>query len=232
MITGRDEVVALLPAAGFGHRLQSDVPKQYLELSGGSVLDCTLRQIRLVPAVGRIILVVSGAEINQRQFPEDVLLTAGGDTRADSVRNGLEYIRTQLQHDGLVLVHDAARPCVRVADVNRLIDEAGTSEHGGILAIPVHDTMKRTDDNQNITATIDRGNVWRAVTPQLFMINPLCAALDKAKADNIAITDEASAMEYSGYRPRVVACAQDNLKITVPEDMALARLILSSRNGT
>ena len=231
MSSGRNTVVALLPAAGFGSRLGSDVPKQYLELVGGSVLDCTLQRIRSVTTVSEIVLAVSAEELDRRSYPEDVLLTAGGNTRAMSVYNGLEFIRNTLNHNGLVLVHDAARPCVRAADIGRLIDEAGQSVDGGILAVPVHDTVKRVDENNRITATIDRTGLWRAVTPQLFMVGPLLEALQKAAADNIAVTDEASAMEYAGFNPRVVPCAQDNIKITVAEDMALARQILTAQNN-
>ena len=230
MISKRDEVVALVPAAGFGSRMGSNLPKQYLALNDSSVLDCTLERIRAVPDVSRIVLVVSSVELeHQRSFPDDVFITAGGETRAQSVRNGLIYIRDELKHTSLVLVHDAARPCVRVADINRLIDEVGQSADGGILAIPVHDTLKRSNDSRQITATVDRSNIWRAVTPQLFELEPLVAALDKADHDGITVTDEASAIEYMGGKPCVVECAQDNIKITVPEDLALARIILAAQ---
>ena len=229
----RDEVVALLPAAGFGSRMGGTQPKQFQRLNERSVLECTIDRIRAVPAVSRIVLVVSQAELNEkRSFPRDVFLASGGHTRAQSVRNGLEYIRDALGHTAQVLVHDAARPCVRVADISRLIDEVGQSQHGGILAIPVHDTLKRTNENQQIVTTVDRDNMWRAVTPQLFPLEPLIDALDVAERDGIAVTDEASAMEYVGSTPCVVLSAQDNIKITVPDDMALARVILAAQDQT
>ena len=230
MSSQRGNVVALLPAAGYGSRLGGDVPKQNLQLTGGSVLDCTLHHIRSVAMVSEIVLVVSSAELKQRSYPDDVRLTIGGNTRAMSVYNGLKYIHQTLNHDGMVLVHDAARPCVRVADIERLIDDAGKSADGGILAVPMHDTVKRVDKKSRITTTVDRVGLWRAVTPQLFMVGPLLAALQKAAADHIPVTDEASAMEYAGFHPRVVPCAQDNIKITVAEDMALARQILTAQN--
>ncbi|MEM7256662.1 MAG: 2-C-methyl-D-erythritol 4-phosphate cytidylyltransferase, partial [Pseudomonadota bacterium] len=190
----------------------------------------TLGRLQSVPAVSEVVVVVAASEVEQQAVElGPVHVTAGGATRAASVVNGLNYIRDQLHHDGPVLVHDAARPCVRVEDINQLIAKVGNNEHGGILAIALHDTLKRADDEQCIADTVDRNCMWRAVTPQLFRADKLLHALKQAHAQGLEVTDEASAMELAGYRPRLVAGAQDNIKITVADDLLLARLIIKSQ---
>lgn len=230
MGTVRDGIVALLPAAGFGSRMGSRLPKQYHKLTHESVLKTTLNRLQSVPAVTAVVVVVAAPEVDtQSRALAPVHVACGGDSRAQSVINGLEYIQRQLDHNGRVLVHDAARPCVRIDDINRLIDETGDCSQGGILAIPVHDTLKRASDDNHIVKTVSRANMWRAVTPQLFRVDVLLPALRNALESNQQITDEASAMEYAGYAPRLVAGAQDNIKITVAEDLPLARVILQSQ---
>ncbi len=232
MSDGRGDIVALVPAAGSGSRMSSDVPKQYLQLDHESVLMVTLRRLRMVPAVSRIVVVVSDTQHQLNCIDiQGVSVTVGGDTRAASVLNGLVYIRDELKHTGRVMVHDAARPCVRVADINRLVTTVGDNEHGGILAVPVHDTLKRSDDKSRIVDTVDRNFMWRAVTPQLFMIGKLIQALEHARANDVQVTDEASAMEYAGYQPTLVSSAQDNIKITVADDLVLARTILNAQEN-
>ena len=225
------DVVALVPAAGSGSRMGSHVPKQYLPITHETVLQCTLTRINSVPCVSRIVVVVSATEVQKHAINDEVHITTGGCTRAESVMNGLRYIREQLSHTGLVLVHDAARPCVRVSDISRLIAEVGSSSHGGILAVPVHDTLKRGDGDARISATVDRHDMWRAVTPQLFYVEKLLDALQQADRKGLRVTDEASAMELAGYRPLLVAGAQDNIKITVADDLSLARTILKSQES-
>lgn len=211
----------------------ADKPKQYLSLNGEPILSHTLKRLWLVPAVENIVVMAPAADVTQcaGDYPTSHV-TAGGNSRAASVANGLEYCRKQLNHDGLVLVHDAARPCVRVADITRLVEEVGSSVHGGILAIPVHDTLKRADADQNIETTVSRERMWRAVTPQLFPAPVLASALQSAEQKKHLITDEASAMELAGYKPRLVAGSQDNIKITVADDLLLASTILTAQENS
>lgn len=225
------EIVAIVPAAGHGSRMGLSTPKQYLPLHGSMVLACTLERLCAVSAVTKIVLVVGQSD----PLPVDLLpdnkldVVIGGETRTESVLNGLMHVRDTYGDSGSVLVHDAARPCVRVADIEKLIIAVGETESGGLLAIPVHDTLKRSDQNQDVCATIDRQNVWRAVTPQLFRSRLLIEALTGAQQNQVMVTDEASAMEQAGYKPRLVRCEQDNIKITEPADMLLAQIILEAQ---
>jgi len=233
-VTGtRDDIVALVPAAGSGSRMGADTPKQYLSLQGETIISHTLKRLHSVRAITQVVVMVPAEDVGRcsTEFPT-ASVTAGGDTRAASVANGLEYCRTQLNHEGFVLVHDAARPCVRVADINHLIEQVGHSEHGGILATPVHDTLKRADNDQCIEATVTRERMWRAVTPQMFPAPLLAAALQSAAEKDLPVTDEASAMELAGYKPQLVAGSQDNLKITVADDLSLADTILTAQENS
>ncbi len=233
MNSARDEIVALLPAAGTGSRMGGEIPKQYLALKDDTVLGTALARLLAVPLVSRVVITVASAESERViQSAKNIHVTTGGDTRAESVLNGLYYIRDSLNYRGRVLVHDAARPCVRVEDISRLIDAVADSPDGGILAIPVHDTLKRADAHQCVEETVSRDNMWRAVTPQLFPLELLIEALLDARDTAKQVTDEASAMELAGFRPQLVAGAADNIKITVADDLALARTILNSQEST
>ena len=220
--------------------MQSDVPKQYLPLGGRSVLDLTLSRFAGLPGLAGVILVTSG-EVPQTIATglgaHDVPIhpVEGGASRAESVRNGLAFIRDHWARvspgaagDGRsewVMVHDAARPCVRPADIRRLL-EAVRAPEGGLLAAPVRDTIKRVDPEGRVGETVDRRPLMHALTPQLFPAGVLLEAIDAALAAGFEVTDEASAIERAGLRPRAVTGASDNLKITHPEDLAVARAIL------
>ena len=230
----------LLPAAGSGQRMRSETPKQYLRLGERSVLDLALSRFTELPGLAGVVLVTSGS------LPESVgdFLSAldvpvyrveGGATRAESVRNGLAMFRDRWaelspsqsgsgEHEW-VMVHDAARPCVRPEDVQRLL-EAVRAPAGGLLAAPVRDTIKRVDPDGRVVETVDRRPLMHALTPQLFPAGVLLDAIDGALAAGFEVTDEASAVERAGLRPRAVVGAADNLKITHPEDLAVARAIL------
>ncbi len=225
------DVIAVVPAAGHGRRMGLDTPKQYLPLNGSSVLVRTLDRLHDVTSIKKIVVVVGADDSLPDNIKSDARLdiVTGGATRADSVRNGLLHLHRHLKFSGNVLVHDAARPCVRVKDIDKLITAVASDEQGGLLAIPVHDTLKRADNNQAVCATVDRVQVWRAVTPQLFRTDLLIKALLHAQDKQLAITDEASAMECLGYKPRLVKCEQDNIKITEPADMQLAQVILEAQ---
>lgn len=217
-------IVAIIPAAGVGSRMQADKPKQYLRIAGKTILEHTLAVIATHPAVARIILVVGNDDpyLPQLTLPTNVQVVIGGETRAESVLNGLRAINAP---NAWALVHDAARPCLRHSEIDQLLQIE--SEQGAILAIPVTDTIKRANAAQDIIATEDRSRLWQAQTPQFFPAALLERALSQALADGANITDEASAMEYAGFQPHLVAGRSDNLKVTRPEDLALAEFYLT-----
>ena len=217
-------IVVVLPAAGVGSRMQADKPKQYLALLGKTLLEHTLDIMLTHTAISKIILVVSKDDpyIANLSLSPKIQLVEGGETRAESVLNGLNTI---CDKNAWVLVHDAARPCLQHTDIDKLltIDD----EQGAILAIPVTDTIKRSDNQQRIVMTEDRSQLWQAQTPQFFQVDRLKKALSTALQQGVQITDEASAMEYAGFRPHLVAGRSDNLKVTRPEDLALAEFYLT-----
>jgi 2-C-methyl-D-erythritol 4-phosphate cytidylyltransferase len=212
----------VVPAAGTGQRMGSAVPKQYLELNlGQTVLGMTVSKLQLLRPE-RLVVALHAADT----WFDDLHLSGvdrvvGGENRAASVLSALTAI--DARDDDLILVHDAVRPCVRVADINRLIDLARNHAEGALLATPVIDTLKRVTDQQ-VTATVDRSQLWQAQTPQIFRFELLKRALLAAPA----ATDEASAVEALGILPRICRGRADNLKITTNEDLAMARFIVSS----
>ena len=220
---------AVVPAAGVGRRMGTEIPKQYLELAGRRVIDWTLEVLLVEPRI-RGVAVALGAEdpfwsrCEHASHPR-VQRVEGGEERAHSVLNALQALAETAAPDDRVLVHDAARPCLRTGDLARLIDLASGAE-GGLLAMPVRDTMKQADDQGRVEATLDRSRIWHAFTPQLFPLQTLRDALERALAEGIAVTDEASAMEHAGYRPLLVEGHPDNIKITRPGDLELAAFYL------
>ena len=222
---------ALVPAAGSGSRLGSSTPKQYLPLAGRTVLHHTLGRLAAHPRIEQVFVVLAPADTEFRtadwQSLEDRIqpLYCGGDTRAESVYNGLTAARDAIGGDDWVLVHDAARPCLSAEALDRLIDEVGEDQSGGLLAIPVADTLKRGDGGSRVEATERREGLWQAQTPQMFRYGSLVEALRKSGA--ATVTDEASAVERLGLKPRLVMGELRNLKITYPQDLELAELILA-----
>ncbi len=227
---GPPPVYAIVPAAGQGSRMQEQIPKQYLPLRGTPVIEWTLRRLLRVPGIQAIVVVLADDDDRFAAMPvhgnAKVVRAQGGATRADSVQAGLAKLATIAPENALVLVHDAARPCIRVGDVVRLIEQTSASQDGGLLAIPVADTLKRGDAGDKVEATIERSGVWRAATPQLFRASLLTRALADVAASGQVATDEAFAMEHAGFRPQLVACHQDNIKITTPGDLELAGVYL------
>lgn len=224
------KITAIVPAAGVGSRMQADRPKQYLILHGHTVLEHTVEVLLRHPNVGQVVVAVSDNDpyfgsLALANHPR-VVRVSGGKERADSVLSALDYV-CQHQLSEWVLVHDAARPCVEHVDISQLIATAQTHTVGAILAAPVRDTMKRADGGQNIDHTVDRVALWHALTPQMFRAQPLMQALTQALAAQAVITDEASAFEWLGQKPALVAGRADNIKITQPEDLALAEFYLS-----
>ncbi len=225
---------AVVPAAGVGRRMGTEIPKQYLALEGRPVIDWTLEVLLASPRIQGVVVAV-GAEDpfwgdTEHAGHPRVAVVPGGKERADSVLNALRHLETRAGGDDFVLVHDAARPCLRSDDLERLMDEA-SDEQGGLLAMPVRDTMKQADDQGRSERTLDRGRMWHAYTPQLFPLGSLRRALEGALAAGVVVTDEASAMEWTGHRPKLVEGHPDNLKITRPGDLELAAFHLINRRA-
>ena len=224
---------AVVPAAGVGKRMNADRPKQYLELAGKTVIEHTL--LRLLSA--EVFTAVAVAISEEDPYWPDldvsahkkIITAAGGKERADSVLSALKAIRAVASDDDWVLVHDAARPCITTIDIHHLIDSLKTDEIGGILALSSHDTLKSVQGDSIIVGTLDRSHIWRALTPQMFRYGLLKNALEAAEG-NTAITDEASALELQGMQPKIVEGRPDNIKITRPEDLALAQFYMEHQN--
>jgi len=224
---------AVVPAAGVGKRMGATIPKQYLSLAGQSVLDVTLGRLLHHPDIEGVIVAISPSD---EWWPDsrfasnaNVIKADGGKERCDSVLNALIKLQTHVNSDTRVLVHDAARPCVRHEDISKLMQATAHSDDGGLLGMPVRDTMKRTSADGQISSTVDRDNLWHAFTPQLFRLDLLQRELQSALAKGQPVTDEASAMELGGYKPLMVEGKADNLKITRPEDLALAEYFLKNQ---
>jgi 2-C-methyl-D-erythritol 4-phosphate cytidylyltransferase len=231
-------VFALIPAAGAGTRFTPDVPKrgegpkQYTMLAGRPMLWHAIRAV-CVPPVESVFVVLApedktfGAQDWSAFAGRLEPLFCGGETRRDSVYNGLVAAMAGVDADDWVLVHDAARPCLAAPDLEQLISECQNDAIGGVLAIPASDTVKKGQKDEGgverIAGTEDRRQVWLAQTPQMFRAGLLAQALRQAKG---IVTDEASAIEQMGLKPRLVAGSRRNLKVTFPEDVALAEAIL------
>ncbi len=221
---------AVVPAAGLGRRMGSAVPKQHLSLLGRTVLEHSLARLVEHPAVRRVYVALSPED---RWWPDNgffghpgVVAVGGGAERCQSVLNALRALDAQGAEDDWVLVHDAARPCVRPDDITRLVDQLWDHPVGGLLGSPVRDTMKRVDARAQVAATVAREGLWHAFTPQMFRLGPLRAALESAVSASAGVTDESSALERAGARPLLVEGAADNIKITRTEDLALAAFYL------
>ena len=218
---------ALVPAAGTGERMAASLPKQYLTLRGSTVAEHTLSRLLAFAPIQQVVVATSSADLWWPQLGiahhKRVRSVLGGETRAHSVLNGLQALKEVTCERDWVLVHDMARPCVRLSDIESLLRECGPE--GAILAAPITDTVKRADQ-QHILATVPRQQLWRALTPQLFPLHALHAALASALAAGADITDEASAMERTGVQPKLVPGQPDNIKITLPSDLPLAGFYL------
>lgn len=228
--------VALVPAAGVGSRFGGEIPKQYAVIGGKTVLQHTLTTLLDATKIDAVLVVVSPQDrwIDQVYQPHTRparlhLLRCGGATRAESVRNGLAAALSAgcLKNDDWVLVHDAARCCLPAAALQRLMTTAAAHAVGGLLAVPVSDTLKRADAHQQVAATVSRDGLWQAQTPQMFRAELLMKAL--SLADVHTITDEASAIEALGLAPLLVAGDACNIKLTQPQDMRLAQWLLAQQ---
>lgn len=226
---------AVIPAAGVGARMAADRPKQYLHLGGRTILEHSLDCFLDHPGLKG--LVVSLAE-DDPYWPDlassrdpRIQRAPGGAERADSVLNALLHLHAQgASEDDWVLVHDAARPNLARSDLDKLLGELAHDPVGGLLAVPAKDTLKRADANGRVAETIDRSTIWQAYTPQMFRLGALHRALADSLVADVAITDEASAMEWAGQSPRLIEGRSDNLKVTRPEDLDWLRQRWSQRS--
>jgi 2-C-methyl-D-erythritol 4-phosphate cytidylyltransferase len=225
----------LIAAAGYGNRMGNKLPKQYLPVSGKPMVSYSVARLCSSARIDGVYIVLS---------PEDKVwstcdwsayanklkpLPCGGETRAQSVLNGLQAMEKELNPDDWVLVHDAARPCLTSHYLEKLIDEVGDDEVGGLLAIPVSDTLKRADHKGYVIRTEHRANLWQAQTPQMFRFELLHNALSAMSGNQP--TDEAQAIETIGLQPKLVECDSFNLKVTYPQDIELAEMILARKEA-
>jgi 2-C-methyl-D-erythritol 4-phosphate cytidylyltransferase len=223
----------LIPAAGTGERMGSTKPKQYLELLGRPMLYHSVKALLADTRIDTVFVVLAPADHQFKQHPwgefgERVApLYCGGATRHDSVLNGLVAASSTVEPEDWMLVHDAARPCLAGRDLQRMLDTLASDEVGGILGVPVADTLKRSDAAGRIQATEAREHLWQAQTPQMFRHGLLLEALGRTPK----LSDEAGAVEAMGMKPRLVQGSGANLKVTYPEDLQLAQTILTSRRA-
>jgi 2-C-methyl-D-erythritol 4-phosphate cytidylyltransferase len=227
---------AVLPAAGGGSRMGAVRPKQYLPLRGRSLIEWSLAPFIESEWIDGVVVVLAR---NDTEFPRlpiarhpKIVTTSGGSARAESVLAGLEAVarRTAAFGEVYALVHDAARPCVAWGDIETLCEEAA-DEQGGLLALPVSDTLKKAEKGR-VAGTVDREFVWRAQTPQLFRLDLLMRSLRECSERGLEVTDEASAMESAGYKPRLVRGRESNIKVTYPEDLPLAEFWLAQQENS
>jgi len=216
----------VIPAAGIGKRVGATIPKQYLQLLGKTIIEHSLSPFIVHPEISRVIVSLAG---NDQWFKSlaiashpKIEMVIGGAERVDSVLSALNII----DENDYVLVHDAARPCLQVDDINKLISAVKNKQQGAILASKVRDTMKRSDPHNEIVTTVERDNLWHALTPQMFLNKQLIKAIKSSKQPE-KITDEASALEMSGLPVTIVEGRSDNLKVTREEDLKLAAFYLS-----
>lgn len=228
-ITSNTPYIALIPAAGVGSRMGSHVPKQYLEIHGKAVIQHTVQAFLDCPRITHIYVVVSPDDAYIERFLPTKkgvsVLHCGGASRAETVQNGLEHLlqNASIRNSDWVLVHDAARPGVSPALICHLIDHIADDDVGGLLALPVVDTVKRVVDGR--VQTISREGMWLAQTPQMFRTSVLLDALKQAPE----VTDEASAIEFVGGVPKLVEGHAHNRKLTLPEDVDYLRMVLQDK---
>ena len=227
---------AVVPAAGLGTRFGAGLPKQYLDVDGEPLIAHALRSLLSHPVVEGVVVALAAADPHWPGWEEfegkPVLACTGGATRADSVLAGLAVLPESVRADDFVLVHDAARPNLQLADLEQLLERGRADPVGAILAAPVRDTLKRAGDDGGIDATQPRERLWRALTPQLFRRLQLARALEAAQRDGVAVTDESMAMERQGARPLLVEGSEANLKVTTPADLAYFRYLRSLQDCT
>ena len=227
-----DFYYALVPAAGFGSRMGHEIPKQYITLAGRPMIYHALSTLCAHPEITTVFVVLAPDDVQWKTYDWSAFgdklqpLFCGGQTRAESVLNGL--LASELELEDWVLVHDAARPCLTASQLSHLLNELRDDTVGGLLAVPVADTLKRADAQNRVLHTESRVGLWQAQTPQMFRTGLLLQALETASS----VTDEASAVEALGLYPKLVASDSSNFKVTYPQDMRLAELLLQHGKTT
>ena len=221
----------IVPAAGSGTRFASEIPKQYASLAGATVLQHALRPLFLHPKLHAVVIALAPndsyfAGLEMVRHGTQLEQVEGGNSRAQSVLNALQFLQGKAKQNDFVLVHDAARPCLRASEIDDLIAACEDEAIGAILALPMNDTVKRVTDH-TIVETVDRTTLWRAVTPQMFRFGVLFDALTEALKANYEITDEASAVERAGLSVNIVEADASNIKITRQQDVSIAESLLS-----
>ncbi len=220
---------AILPAAGIGQRMGAPIPKQYLDLAGKPVIQHSIETLLQVSAVDSVTVALNPADTHfaNLDLPSNRIRTIeGGDSRQQSVLNGLVSLESLANDDDWVLVHDAVRPCVQVQDIEKLLGEVSDHPIGGLLATPQDNTLKLSDGSNHAIETVDRSAYWQALTPQVFRYAALKHAIQNAIESNKPVTDEASAIETQGGKPLLVEGDRNNIKLTRESDLYLADAIL------
>ncbi|MBL4823077.1 MAG: 2-C-methyl-D-erythritol 4-phosphate cytidylyltransferase [Colwellia sp.] len=230
---GDEKFLVIVPAAGVGKRMLASCPKQYLEINKQSILTHTTNRLLSHPKIAKVILILSDEDeyFSQTELADNtnIIRVSGGKERVDSVINGLQII--DVEKYPWVLVHDAARPCVTHEDIDKIIGQCIANNCGGLLATQVVDTMKQNSQVQPnmVSSTIERRNLWHAFTPQMYKTVELKQAIEQALKEGKDITDESSAIELAGLPSLLVLGRHDNIKITRPEDLALATFYLEQQ---
>lgn len=229
---------AIVPAAGVGSRMQSQTPKQYLPLLNKPIIEHSLQRLLDHPKISGLVVALGDhdaywSDVNLKTV-KPVIRVNGGEERCHSVLNALNELLSENQKldvnaNDWVLVHDAARPCIRSGDIDLLISSLEVHEVGGLLALPVRDTMKRQNTTQHVSETVDRNGLWHALTPQMFPLEILRDAVHEAIESDSIITDESSAIERLGKKPLLVEGHEDNIKITRPVDLNLAEMYMKAQ---
>lgn len=230
---GDKQFVVIVPAAGVGKRMLASCPKQYLEINNQSILTHTTNRLLSHAKIAKVIIVVSDDDeyFAQTELADhaNIIRVSGGEERVDSVLNGLKAI--DVERYPWILVHDAARPCITHDDIDKIIEQCVANNCGGLLAAQVVDTIKENsqDHLNTVGSTIDRTNLWHAFTPQMYKTVELKQAIEQALDQGLQITDESSAIELAGLPSLLVLGRRDNIKITRPEDIALATFYLDQQ---
>ena len=234
MFKNGEKLWAVVPAAGQGRRVGGAVPKQYLEIAGIPILAHSLNRLAAVQQVDAIFVGISETDRHWQRLPlphgMQVACYTGGQSRAETVWLGLQALQECASADDWVLVHDAVRPCVQVEDIDALISAVVPSLEGGLLAVPITDTIKVANQDSTAKQTMDRRMLWRAQTPQLFRFSVLCTALQAVAHDLESISDESAAVEKLGLNPLIVRSAERNIKITNSKDLQLAEFFLGKQS--
>jgi 2-C-methyl-D-erythritol 4-phosphate cytidylyltransferase len=230
-----EKVWAIVPAAGTGTRMGSHLPKQYLPLLGKTVIEHTLQRLLKVEGVEGVVVALNARDQQFSRLPvandKKIHTTIGGRERSDSVLSALESLQKKAKLSDWILVHDAARCCIHSAVIQTLLTTLASDDVGGILGVPASDTLKQVGEDQEILLTLNRSVIWQAQTPQLFRYGVLREALQSALQKKQTVTDEASAIELAGYKPKIVMGHHDNIKITHPEDLIIAETILRKQEA-